>query len=197
MINHLCGRLTMKSPEYIVIDVNGVGYGLSISLNTFSALPQEQEKATIFTYTHIRENAMELYGFYTLPERDFFQLLIGINKVGPKMAKNILSKYEVSNLIRAIKDEDLEKIKAIPGVGIKTAKRIIMELKDKLQKCMGTMDTASSPKEIITLDAVSALVNLGYPKNLAEKTVEKCIKILGDGNWRLEEIIKKALELQA
>ncbi|MGA1868699.1 MAG: Holliday junction branch migration protein RuvA [bacterium] len=196
MIDHLSGRLTLKSPEYIVIDVGGVGYGVSISLTTFSALPQEKEETTIFTYTHVRDNAMELYGFSTLPERDIFQLLISITKVGPKMARNILSKYEVPDLIRAISEEDLLKIKAIPGVGLKTAKRIIMELKDKLQRCQGSGERNATPKNSIVQDAVSALINLGYSKTIAEKTIQKCIKMMGNGTLHLEEIIKKALELQ-
>lgn len=196
MITHLHGQLTSKSPEYIVIDVGGVGYGLNISLNTFSLLPDEKEKVTLFTYTHSRENAIELYGFATSKERAFFKLLIAINKIGPKMARNILSKLKTDDLIKAIAIEDLNTIQSIPGIGQKTAKRMIIELKDKIaenyreDKIAGNENTALD-------DALSAMINLGYQKKVAEDIIRKSIKGLGEGPYHLEDIIKKALELKA
>ena len=196
MITHLRGELTSKSPEYIVIDVGGVGYGLNISLNTFSQLPDEKERVSLFTYTHTRENSIELYGFAASKERAFFKLLIAINKIGPKMARNILSKLKTDDLIKAIINENVNVINAIPGVGQKTAKRLIIELKDKLSET--DMDEKISSNVDTSLDdALSALINLGYQKKVAEHIIKESIKKLGDGPYHLEDIIKKALELQA
>lgn len=196
MITHLRGELTSKSPEYIVIDVGGVGYGLNISLNTFSELPNEKEKVSLFTYTHSRDNAIELYGFSASKERTFFKLLISINKIGPKMARNILSKLRTDDLIKAIINENVTVINAIPGVGQKTAKRLIIELKDKISEIYRD-EKIESDHDTSQDDALSALINLGYQKKVAENIIKEAIKKLGSEPYHLEDIIKKALELQA
>lgn len=199
MIAHLKGILSYKSPEYIVIDVHGVGYGLFVSLNTFYKLPELGNQTTLLTYTHVREDTLQLYGFLSEDERILFQQLIGISKIGPKLARNILSKLSVNDLKSAILQADSVMINSVPGVGEKTAKRLILELKDKIPYAdipepIIYRETPLQDKESLFLDAVSALINLGYPKNKAEKTVRACLSS-HSSSPSLSHVIKYSLDL--
>ncbi|MGA1863521.1 MAG: Holliday junction branch migration protein RuvA [bacterium] len=199
MIAHLRGILSYKSPEHIVIDVHGVGYGLFITLNTFYKLPELGEETTLLTYTHVREDTLQLYGFLSEDEKRLFQQLIGVSKIGPKLARNILSKLSVDDLKSAIIQADSGLINAIPGVGEKTAKRLILELKDKIPytdipEPVLSHETTTGDKESLFSDAVSALINLGYPKNKAERTVRACLSS-GESFHSLSRIIKYSLDL--
>jgi Holliday junction DNA helicase RuvA len=199
MIAHLKGTLSYKSPEYIVIDVHGVGYGLFITLNTFYKLPELGGQTTLLTYTHVREDTLQLYGFLSEDERILFQQLIGISKIGPKLARNILSKLSVDDLKSAIIQADSVSINAIPGVGEKTSKRLILELKDKIPyvetpEPLISRETPLGDKESLFSDAVSALINLGYPKSKAEKTVRSCLSSR-ESVPSLSHVIKYSLDL--
>ncbi|MGA1843435.1 MAG: Holliday junction branch migration protein RuvA [bacterium] len=200
MIAHLTGTLSYKSPEYIVLDVHGVGYGLFVTLYTFYELPDCGAQTTLFTYTHVREDALQLYGFLTEEERAVFQHLISVNKIGPKLARNILSRLSVTDLTSAILHADSCRINAIPGIGEKTAQRLIIELRDKIarqdtQVPVMPQGVPSADRDSLFTDAVSALINLGYPKNKAEKTVRSCLTQRSDDPWTLGDIIKHSLDL--
>lgn len=199
MIAQLKGILSYKSPEYIVIDVHGVGYGLFVTLNTFYKLPELGGETSLLTYTHVREDTLQLYGFLSEDEKLLFQQLIAISKIGPKLARNILSKLSVDDLKSAIVQADSGLINAIPGVGEKTAKRLILELKDKISftdtpEPVFSLETSTGDKESLFSDAVSALINLGYPKNKAERAVRACLSS-GESFRSLSSVIKCSLDL--
>lgn len=200
MIAQLTGTLNQKSPDYVVLDVHGVGYGLFVTLNTFFALPELGAQTTLLTYTHVREDTLQLYGFLTEEERILFQQLIGISKIGPKLARNILSKLSVEDLKNAIIQADSFGINAVPGVGEKTAKRLILELKDKIRRAeipqtTSCPDTPSQDRESLFSDAVSALINLGYPKNRAEKIVRSSLSSQSYHPSSLSDLIKHSLDM--
>ena len=196
MIARINGQLIHKSPESIVVDVAGVGYELFIPLSTYYRLPQVGEGVRLHAYTHVREDALVLYGFWSLAEKDLFGQLIGVSKIGPRLARNILSGLPVEQLRQAIITEDVAVITTIPGIGRKVAERLVMELKDKLA---GTISDAervlieeeSQHKDKIA-DLVSALVNLGYKPEAAKAAARKSLQELGAGE-RLEELLKRAL----
>ena len=201
MIAHLTGTLSYKSPEYIVLDVHGVGYGIFVTLYTYYELPDCGTQTGLFTYTHVREDTLQLYGFLTEEERVVFQYLISVSKIGPRLARNILSRLSVVDLKAAILQADSHRINAIPGIGEKTAQRLIIELKDKIarqdtQVPVMPQGVASADTNSLFMDAVSALVNLGYPKNRAEKIVRSCLAAQrSDDTWTLGDVIKHALDL--
>jgi len=181
MIALLTGRLAHKSPDAIIIDVNGVGYRVQIPFSTYYELPGEGQTVSLSIYTHVKEDAISLFGFRTVTEKEFFQLLISVSGIGPKMARDILSNIQPEELAGAIVQGNLSRLSAIPGIGKKTAERLVLELKEKVRK----MDVAPSAKEAapsgappeVADDVASALVNLGYKeavvrKVLAEMTIE-------------------------
>lgn len=193
MIAHLEGRVIHKSPEFAIIDVNGVGYQVFIPLSTFYELPDQPKSVRLHTYTHVREDALQLYGFNTIAEKTMFTFLLGISGIGPKLALNILSGIGIPDLEQAIMLEDVIRIKRVPGVGKKTAERIIIELRDKIGKktCEAALSAAKKDNLAeIYEDAISALVNLGYKRPSAESA----LRVIEDkGNLSLEAILKKAL----
>lgn len=194
MIAFLKGRLTHKEPSHVVIDVNGVGYAVTISLQTFSAIKDQE---TIFLYTHlsIREDAHVLFGFSAESEKRLFLHLISVNGVGPSTAIVMLSYMEVEELKAAIVREDIATLQKVKGIGGKTAQRLIVELKDKLKK-EGIEDTGTSPVTVhntIKQQALSALVTLGIPKPVAEKSVDAILKKSGN-SLTLEDLVKQALK---
>jgi len=136
MIAHIKGKIIYKSPESVVVDVSGVGYEVYIPLSTYYKLPDTEEYISLNTYTHIREDALQLYGFLTQREKEIFQLLISVSGVGPKLARNILSGIPAEDLISAISSGDIARLRSIPGVGGKTAERLVLELKDKMRKAI-------------------------------------------------------------
>ena len=196
MIAHLKGKLTYKSPIEIAIDVNGVGYQVFVPLSTFYALPELEEDIFLDIHTHMREESLKLFGFYTTDEKRIFEKLISINKVGPKLALTILSGMSPTELFTTIDSNDIEKLSTIPGIGRKTAERLILEMRDKMGGISidSEIKKNSIPQNGLFEDALSALVNLGYKKNQAEQTLKK-VYPEGETGESIEDIIKKSLNL--
>jgi|TARA_B110000263_G_scaffold123396_1_gene107288 Holliday junction DNA helicase RuvA len=196
MIAHLSGKLTHKSPVTIIIDVNGVGYQVFIPLSTFYALPELESKISLGIHTHMREEALKLFGFYTIDEKKIFEKLITINKVGPKLALTILSGMPPADILSTIDSNDIVKLSTIPGIGRKTAERLILEMRDKLDGL--SLDFVAKkgpgPEKGLFDDALSALVNLGYKKSQAEQTLKK-VYAEKVGDTSIENLIKDSLNL--
>ena len=188
MIHYLKGILEYKSPVFIIVDVGGVGYEINIPLSSFDLLPPEGKEIKINTYLHWRENGLTLYGFLTQEERDFFGLLISISKIGPKSALRIISKISSSEFKRAIKKGNLATLTHIPGIGAKTAQRLILELKEKVEE----EEIVEPGEETITRDTLSALVSLGYTRKEAEKAVKEALRATGE-ELDLAGLIREAL----
>jgi len=194
LIAHLAGRILRKSPQEVVVDVSGVGYRLVIPLSTFYRLGETGEDARLLVHTHVREDALVLFGFLTAEEQGIFERLIEVSGVGPKLAVNVLSGIEANELAEALRSGDLARLTRVPGVGRKTAERLVLELKDKLS---GFGGGSSSPPEArasaLKDDLVSALANLGYSRAEAEKGVDKTLREGGDG--RFEDLLRLSLRL--
>lgn len=192
MIAHIKGQLLFKSFDYVIIDVNGIGYQVFIPLTTFYQLPDLYQSVSLNTYTYLREDAIQLYGFLTTREKEIFQFLIGVSGVGPRLAINILSGITPDELYRAIVERDVDKLNRIPGVGNKTAQRLLVELGDKIKGIWGE-GPVSTPKKADGLfkDVASALINLGYKSSDVEKAVNE---IRGEAEeCGFEVVFKKAL----
>jgi holliday junction DNA helicase RuvA len=193
MIARLSGKLAVKSPESIVVDVHGVGFQVWVSLNSFYALPEAGEVVQLATYTHVREDSLQLFGFVEPAERALFLLLIEVAGVGPKLALNILSGLPVHELEEALDAGDLVRLVSIPGVGKKTAERLVLELRDKVRvlKAQVRIEGAGARETGLVGEAVSALVNLGYRRPDAERAVKSA---QGAGAEDLESVIRDALK---
>ncbi|HTO07630.1 MAG TPA: Holliday junction branch migration protein RuvA [Myxococcota bacterium] len=191
MIARIEGVLVEKSPEAVVLDVHGVGYELRVPLSTFFDLPDEGKTVRLRVHTHVREDAFLLYGFATELERTLFRLLLGASGVGPKLALAILSGLPADKLIAALRSGNLAALVGIPGVGKKTAERMVVELRDKVAG-LETATPARAPLDDAAAAAESALVNLGYPRAHAEKAVRRAFEALPDAPG-LESLIKEAL----
>ncbi len=168
MIAHLRGRLLTKHPNQAIVDCAGVGYDVAISVPTFSDLPDLGAEVALFIHTHVREDALALYGFLRSEEKQLFERLISVSGIGPKLAITILSGMAADEMVGAIRGNDLAKLTRIPGIGKKTAERMVLELRDKLEAFTAAPVRAASPLED---DVLSALLNLGYPRPAAEKAV--------------------------
>lgn len=188
MIAHLRGKLMQKDPARVIVDVNGVGYEVFVPLTTFTALPETGSEVSVDIYTHVREDTIALYGFSTRRERNIFEKLMTISGIGPKLAVTILSGGSVEDLVGAIKRSDLGRLTAIPGVGKKTAERIVLELKDKLQDF-----AEASAKPPVESDVLSALENLGYNRALAESALARASN--GDRDAPFDVLFKRALQI--
>jgi holliday junction DNA helicase RuvA len=193
MIGQLRGRLTDKRPNQVLVDVGGVGYVVQVPLSTFAALGELHTEVTLLIHTHVREDALSLYGFLSSREKHFFEMLLSASGVGPSLALKILSGMSVEELVPAIRGGDLGRLTKIPGVGRKTAERIVVELKDKLEAVTVEVErpTASSPAGI-DADVVSALVNLGYEARAAESAVADARHENGAGNF--EKLLRASLQ---
>lgn len=197
MIALVRGMLAYKSVDHVIIDVAGVGYRLFIPLSTFYSLPEEGE-ISLHTHTHVREDALLLYGFLTLAEKEMFGILIGISGIGPKLAVNILSHIPVGDLNDAITSGDVKRLSGLPGIGKKTAERLVLELKDKVgpaadsAMATDTPATAGTSSAAAINDVISALVNLGYKESQARKVLEN-MELPPDVG--MEEVLKKALKI--
>ena len=192
MISYLKGRLAHKQASSIIIDVNGVGYQVFISLNTYSAL-KDEEACTLHTHLHVKEDSHTLFGFSDVKERATFLQLISISGVGPTTALTVLSTLSSSELKTAILNEEAKVIQSVKGIGAKTAQRIILELKDKVAKeGFEVGDQSGLVDNRIKGEALTALMTLGYAKAVAEKSIEKVLK--RTPNLSLEEIIKNVLK---
>lgn len=173
MISYLKGNIIQKFPHQITLDVGGVGYCVLIPLSTYFKLGEVNEPAELFIHTHLTDNSLSLYGFSTNEERDIFMKLISISGIGPKISLNILSGIETSDLEEAIKRNDVTRLTLIPGIGKKTALRIVLELQEKMEKKEKLLATpASQEKE----DIISALMNLGFRRKEVERVVDETIK---------------------
>ncbi len=196
MISRLNGTLIEKSVTQCVVDVHGVAYRVIIPLTTFYELPEIGQPVVIHIHTHVREDAIHLYGFHAQEERGVFELMISVSGIGPKLALNILSGIAAGELIKAVTEEDLKRLTGIPGVGKKTAERMILELKDKAAKigwelAPGTTDTGKTGG-LVKDDALSALVNLGYKGSAAKEVVDRIIRETQESP-SLDRVLKQAL----
>lgn len=192
MIAYLTGRLFRKAPESLVVDVNGVGYRVVVSLNAFAALPDEGQRVELAIHTHLRENALELFGFVDPTEKALFAALLGVSGVGPRMAINILSGMPTRELIEALAGGDVPRLVSMPGVGKKTADRLVVELRERAARLRtGPAGAAArAPFAAEAEEAVSALVNLGYRQAEADQAVRWARE---QGNEDLATIIRQAL----
>jgi len=192
VIAHLRGRLFDKQPNRIIVEVNGVGYDVSVPLSTYYGLGDAGSEVTLRVHTHVREDALSLYGFATRLEQDLFERLISVSGIGPKVALAVLSGIEPGELMRAIERSDLARLTAIPGVGKKTAERIVLELKDRLPKAQIAAPSAPGVEpSLLRDDLLSALINLGYHRPLAEKAVDSALKQLPGSDF--ERTLKQSL----
>jgi Holliday junction DNA helicase RuvA len=200
MIARLSGTLVEKSVTQCVIDVHGAGYRVVVPLTTFYELPEIGQPVVIHVHTHVREDAIHLYGFHARLEQAVFQLLISVGGIGPKLAINILSGIAAGELIQAVLEDDVKRLIGIPGVGKKTAERMILELKDKLAKldrqivAVGTVTAAKGVQ--VKDDALSALVNLGYKGTAVKEVVDRIMREAPEVP-SLDQILKRALRTLA
>jgi Holliday junction DNA helicase RuvA len=175
MIAFLRGRLFSKSPNQAIVECGGVGYDATISVATFTALPPEGAEARLYIYTHVREDALALFGFAEPQEKRLFEKLLTISGIGPKLAITVLSGIDSGRLVTAIRAGDHATLTRVPGIGKKTAERVVLELKDKLDDMAVAPATASAHYGPAGDDALSALTNLGYARPIAQKAIETAI----------------------
>ena len=197
MIASLTGRLAFKAPTYLILDVHGVGYEVFIPLSTYYGLPNLSESISLSVHTHVREDAIQLFGFLTSQEKDAFVLLTSVSGVGPKLALSVLSALPVSDLVSAIRSGDVGKLTTVPGIGNKSASRLVLELKDKVEKLYpGLAPASDSPRlgEDATFDdALSALVNLGYRPQDAKEALKQ-VKKSNAESIVLKDMIRESLK---
>jgi Holliday junction DNA helicase RuvA len=194
MIGRLEGKLAEKTPEAVLVDANGVGYDVRIPLSTFLELPDEGKIVRFRVHTYVREDQLQLFGFLSEQERSLFRLFLSVSGVGPRLALALLSGLPVPRVVQAIRQGDLATLRGIPGVGNKTAERILVELRDKVGRLEGVeLPTPAGEVEEAT---VSALVNLGYPRGQAEKAVLVALEQLDDAP-AIEDLIREALRAAA
>ena len=191
MITQIRGRLVEKSPTFVVVDCSGVGYFLNISLQTFSAL-SEDENVKLYTHLSIREDAHTLYGFFTKLEREVFKLLISVSGVGPSIARTMLSSMSTEEIQKAIASDNVALIQSVKGIGAKTAQRVIVDLKDKILKTFDLEEVFQSTDNTNKEEALSALEVLGFPRKLSEKVIIRLLKDAPEES--VESLIKKALK---
>lgn len=198
MIAFLTGRLLFKSPEHIVVDVQGVGYQVALPLSSYYELPAPEAEIRLHIYTHVREDALHLFGFLTEAEKKLFMLLLEVSGIGPKLALGILSGISAPDLHQALVSEDCRRIQGVPGVGKKTAERVVLELKDRVKKITLAAPFPPLPdrggEEKIWDDALSALLNLGYPRPQAEKALA-VIRREAEAPETLEEALRRTLRI--
>lgn len=196
MIGHITGVIYSKTPQAVIIHTGGVGYEVLVPLSTYYALPEQSDSVSLHIYTHVREDALVLFGFHARLEKDLFLLLISVSGIGPKLALNILSGIGPEELLNAIAQGDATRLQSIPGVGRKIAERISLELRDKASRIVGQAfapapQVRETTEKGLLDDAISALVNLGYTAKAAKQAVEKARDSLDEAS--LEGIIREAL----
>lgn len=195
MIAHLRGKLLVKTPGEVVLDVGGVGYRVFVSLTTFSALPGVGREATLDIHTHVRDDALQLYGFASRKEKQVFELMIGVAGIGPKLATNVLSGIPADEMVDAVIEGNVTRLVAVPGVGRKLAERLTVELRDRAVLLRngrnGVPATPDGTASSMLREATSALVNLGYRPAEAERAVNGAASQAGG---RLEDVIRLALQ---
>jgi Holliday junction DNA helicase RuvA len=196
MIGSLTGILKFKSPTEILVDVQGIGFTVSIPLSTYEKLGDIDSPVILLTHLHVREDAMQLFGFSTEEERRLFKLLISVSGIGPKIAQGILSGMNVDELKSHLVNGNANALTAIPGVGRKTAERLILELRDKVGKALAEVESISAlgiSSATIRIEALQALTSLGYNQQIAEKSIRLVLKEAEGSILTLEELIKRAL----
>ncbi|THI87005.1 MAG: Holliday junction branch migration protein RuvA [Nitrospira sp. CG24A] len=197
MIASLTGRLAFKAPTHLILDVHGVGYEAYIPLSTYYGLPNLSDNISLSVHTHVREDAIQLFGFLTSQEKDAFVLLTSVSGVGPKLALSVLSALPVPDLVAAIQSGDVEKLTTVPGIGHKSASRLVLELKDKVEKLQpGLAPVSDLPREgqdAVFDDALSALVNLGYRPQDAKEAL-KHVKKSHAESIVLKDMIRESLK---
>jgi Holliday junction DNA helicase RuvA len=198
MIASLTGRLRSKSPTDVLLDVGGVGYAVHIPVSTFAALGDVGSTVTLLTHLQVREDAMVLFGFATEEERSTFRLLLGVTGIGPKLAQNILSGIPAAELRSLIRSGNAAALTGIPGIGRKTADRIILDLRDKvapgLESASG-IDVAGATPASVRDEALQALLALGFPRAAAEKGLRSALQGADGASLTVEELLKRALKL--
>lgn len=196
IIAHLSGTLSKKNPTEVVIDVQGVGYAVSISLATYEKLPEVDAAVTLLTHHHIREDHQQLFGFISENEREIFRLLIAVSGIGPRTAQGILSGVSAKDVTQMIAGGNISALTKLPGIGKKTAERMILELRDKVGRIdagPASFASPSSPAGIRT-DAVAAIMSLGYSRDRADAAVNTALSELRDSSPTLEQLLKHALK---
>ncbi|HEY6358665.1 MAG TPA: Holliday junction branch migration protein RuvA [Vicinamibacterales bacterium] len=193
MIAHLSGTLLDKQLQRLVVDVSGVGYDVQVPLSTFYAVGDVGARVALRIHTHVREDALQLFGFATPLEQSLFERLIAISGIGPRVALAVLSGIEPESLVRAIRDADLGRLTSIPGVGKKTAERLVVEMRDRLPKTAETMPPgASSAADDLRSDVLSALANLGYQRAAAERGLERVLTTSSSRDF--EDVLRAILK---
>ena len=190
MIGFLRGVLLQKSPQEVLLDVGGVGYRVLVPISTFCRLGDQGAHSQLLIHTHVREDQLTLYGFATPAELELFEKLIGVSGVGPKVALGVLSGIEADDLVHAIRANDVARLTRVPGVGKKTAERLILELKDKISSLRGATAEPVAPSPNRT-DLLSALANLGYSSTEAERAATEALRLQPDAS--LGDILREAL----
>jgi Holliday junction DNA helicase RuvA len=188
MIAHLRGRLIVKHPNQAIVEAGGVGYDVHITIPTFSDLPAPGAEVALFIHTHVREDALALFGFLRAEEKQLFEKLIGVSGIGPKLAVTILSGMSADSMVAAIRGNNVAALTRIPGIGKKTAERMVLELRDKLESF--GVSAAEPTVTPIEEDVISALVNLGYQRPLAEKALAKLGTTSGES---FDALFRKAM----
>ena len=201
MIALISGKIVYKGISHVIVDVQGVGYRVFIPLTTFYELPESGQPITLHVHTSVKQDAINLFGFYTDQERDIFQLMISVSGIGPKVAMNILSGISAHDLLRAISGGDVGKLVKIPGVGKKMAERLVLELKEKFVKKMAADQVSDAgiqnrADEILREDVLSALVNLGYKNNVARDALDKVLRS-SEEELEMDKLLKKTLKILA
>ncbi len=190
MIGYLRGKIISKKPTKLLVDVNGVGYLVNISISTFEKI-SDKEEVSLYTYLSVRESALDLYGFYTLAEKEMFELLISVSGIGPKSAQSILSGIQIEDLKEALRTGNISRLVSIPGIGRKTAERLMVELRDKADSVSDSSEDFKAGASTIRYDAITALVNLGYNQKVAERAVRAITD--HNPNISIENLIKETL----
>lgn len=193
MIGQLRGRLAEKRPNQLLVDVGGVGYLVQVPLSTYASVGELHAEVTLLIHTHVREDALALYGFVSSREKHFFEMLLSASGVGPTLALKILSGMTVEELVPAIRASDLARLTRIPGVGRKTAERIVVELKDKLESVTVEAEKPAASPAGTEADVISALVNLGYEARVAESAASEAKREAGSANF--EKLLRASLQI--
>jgi Holliday junction DNA helicase RuvA len=196
MIASINGIITFKSPESLIVETGGIGYQVFIPLSTYYQLPEIKESVLLHIHTHVREDALQLYGFLSPIEKQIFLLLTSVSGVGPKLARNILSGMDVLELLAAIRKGAIEQLRAIPGIGPKMAGRLVLELKEKaISLDVATTHQVESVGDAVYEDALSALINLGYPERETRRAMDRILNEANAPAYEVETLIKQALRV--
>jgi len=201
MIARISGTLIFKSADHVIVDANGIGYRIFVPLTTFYELPEVSQSVTLYIHTHVKQDAISLFGFYSNGEKDIFQLMISVTGIGPRLAINILSGISAEALVKAVSQGNLNRLVGIPGVGKKMAGRMILELKDKVikfisEEVMHRAGDGLKENEQVKEDALSALINLGYKSNAARGVLDKVVNEFSDP-VTLDVLLKESLKILA